>query len=115
MSRACGSGGFGTEYRYRKDGDLAGDILTIDYAANAASLGACAVRASTREELADACAAMRNHDRTSVVVVDTDINQRVGGYESWWDVPVAEVSEMETVQAARRDYEAARNKERYFL
>jgi len=115
LSRACGSGGFGTEYRFRRDGDLAGEPVPVDYAANAASLGACAVRAQTREQLRDALVAMRHHDRTSVVVIETDINARVGGYESWWDVPVAEVSEMESVQAAHRDYVKARDKERHFF
>jgi 3D-(3,5/4)-trihydroxycyclohexane-1,2-dione acylhydrolase (decyclizing) len=50
-----------------------------------------------------------------VVVVETDINQRVPGYESWWDVPIAEVSEMDSVRAARAAYEKAREKERHYL
>ncbi len=115
LSRACGSGGFGTEYRYRRDDNLDGDLIQIDLVANTASLGACAVRAKTREELADTLVAARNHDRTSVVVVETDINERVPGYESWWDVPIAEVSEMTPVQDARSAYEKARKKERYFF
>jgi 3D-(3,5/4)-trihydroxycyclohexane-1,2-dione acylhydrolase (decyclizing) len=48
-------------------------------------------------------------------VIETDIEARVGGYESWWDVPVAEVSEMAEVQASRRKWEEARKKERHFL
>ena len=84
LSRSCGSGGFGTEYRYRRNGELAGETLPIDFAANAASLGAVAVRAKTREELAEAVTAMRSHPRTSVVVIEVDIDQRVPGYESWW-------------------------------
>jgi 3D-(3,5/4)-trihydroxycyclohexane-1,2-dione acylhydrolase (decyclizing) len=115
LSRACGSGGFGTEYRYRRNGKLEGDIIPVDFVANAASLGAQAVRARTREELAAAATAMRSHPRTSVVVIEVDINQRVPGYESWWDVPVAEVSQMESVQAAYAAYVKARQKERYFL
>jgi 3D-(3,5/4)-trihydroxycyclohexane-1,2-dione acylhydrolase (decyclizing) len=49
------------------------------------------------------------------VVIETDREARVGGYESWWDVPVAEVSEIEEVQRARREWEAGRKRERYFL
>ncbi len=115
LSRACGSGGFGTEYRYRRDGELSGERLPVDFAANAASLGACATRVRTREELEEALEAARGHDRTSVVVVETDIDARVPGYESWWDVPVAEVSEMESVRAARASYQEARKKERHYL
>ena len=115
LSRSCGSGGFGTEYRYRRNGELAGETLLIDFVANAASLGAVAVRAKTREELAEAVTAMRSHPRTSVVVIEVDIDQRVPGYESWWDVPIAEVSQMESVRAAHAAYLACKQKERYFL
>jgi len=115
LSNACGSGGFGTEYRQRVNGGLTGGIAPVDFVANARSLGACAVRAQTREELADALSQMRAEKRTSVVVVETDLSQRVPGYESWWDVPVAEVSEHESVRASRRQWEENRKKERYFL
>ena len=37
------------------------------------------------------------------------------GYDSWWDVAVAEVSQMESVQQARQEYEQNLKKERYFL
>ncbi len=115
LSRMCGSGGFGTEYRYRRDAELSGDLLPVDLAANAASLGACSIRAQTREQLEAALQAARGHDRTSVIVVETDIDQRVPGYESWWDVPIAEVSEMPSVRAVRTLYETARKKERHYL
>jgi 3D-(3,5/4)-trihydroxycyclohexane-1,2-dione acylhydrolase (decyclizing) len=52
---------------------------------------------------------------TTVIVVETDLEQRVGGYESWWDVAVAEVSEMESVRQKRAIYEEDLKKERYFL
>ena len=113
LSRACGSGGFGTEYRFRTPAGLDGEPMQVDFAANAASLGACAVRVRTAGELAQALETARGHPRTSVVVIETDINQRVPGYESWWDVPVAEVSEMDSVRAAQSAYEAAKSKERY--
>lgn len=114
LSRACGNSGMGTEYRYR-DGKGSGDVINIDFVANAASLGACAVRARTREELEKALIEARKQTRTSVVVVETDYNQRVAGYESWWDVPIAEVSEVESVTAAYRNYAEEKKKERTFL
>jgi len=115
LSRACGTEGFATEFRYRTSDDTAGDVLPIDFVANAASLGAHAVRARTREELAAALESFRTVDRTCVAVIETDINQRVPGYESWWDVQIAEVSGVDSVRAARRAYEEARKKERYYL
>jgi 3D-(3,5/4)-trihydroxycyclohexane-1,2-dione acylhydrolase (decyclizing) len=50
-----------------------------------------------------------------VVVVETSYEQRVPGYESWWDVAVAEVSERESVKQARKSYDEARKKERLFF
>ena len=92
-----------------------GGLLPVDLVANAASLGASAVRARTAAELRDALETMKKNKQTSVVVVETSYDQRVPGYESWWDVPIAEVSERDAVKAARRSYEEARKKERYFF
>jgi 3D-(3,5/4)-trihydroxycyclohexane-1,2-dione acylhydrolase (decyclizing) len=47
--------------------------------------------------------------------VETDTSQGVPGYESWWDVAVAEVSEMDSVRKARANYEMARKRERHHL
>ena len=57
----------------------------------------------------------RGAARTSVIVAEVEKEIRVPGYESWWDVPVAEVSEMESVRAARKKYEEAVKAERLFL
>jgi 3D-(3,5/4)-trihydroxycyclohexane-1,2-dione acylhydrolase (decyclizing) len=115
LSRACGNEGMGTNYRYRRGERYDGGVLPVDFAANAASLGAWTIRANTADDLKAALAAGRKQDRTSVIVIETSYNQRVPGYESWWDVPIAEVSERDTVKAARRDYEQARKKERFFF
>lgn len=117
LSKSVGSDGFGTKYRYRSEsGQLDGEILPVDYAANAASLGAHVIKANTRDELADAIkAAEAITDRPVCIVIETDRRQRVAGYESWWDVAVAEVSTNPDVQRARADYEAAKANERYFL
>jgi 3D-(3,5/4)-trihydroxycyclohexane-1,2-dione acylhydrolase (decyclizing) len=114
LSRACGSGGFGTEYRYREAG-LTGKPIAVDFLANAASLGAHAVRATTYEDLKNAIRACRQQSGTSVIVVETDYNDRVPGCASWWDVAVAEVSTSESVNQAHRQYEEAKQRERRFL
>jgi 3D-(3,5/4)-trihydroxycyclohexane-1,2-dione acylhydrolase (decyclizing) len=115
LSRACGNEGLGTDYRYRRGEKYDGDILPVDFAANASSLGAWTKRARTAEEFKAALVAGRKQDRTAVVVIETSYDQRVPGYESWWDVPIAEVSEKNAVKAARKDYEEKRKKERFFL
>ena len=117
LSEAVGSGGFGTRYRSRNaaTGELDGDVLPVDLAANAASLGARVIRADTLAALRDALGTTAKDPRTSVVVVAVEREARVGGYGSWWDVPVAEVSTIPEVQAARAAWEEARQKERDFL
>lgn len=114
LSRACGGDGFGTEYRFRSKGQP-GAIIPVDFAANAASLGASVVTAATRGELEQALLQVPSNSGTSVVVVETDYHERIPGYESWWDVPIAETSEMESVRAARHNYVEARKKEKYAL
>ncbi|HXC48447.1 MAG TPA: 3D-(3,5/4)-trihydroxycyclohexane-1,2-dione acylhydrolase (decyclizing) [Candidatus Sulfotelmatobacter sp.] len=115
LSRGCGNEGMGTDYRYRRGEKYDGDAIPVDFAANAASLGAWTIRAKTHDELRSALVAARKQERTSVIVVETSYEDRVPGYESWWDVPIAEVSERGSVRAARKKYEEARKKERYFF
>jgi 3D-(3,5/4)-trihydroxycyclohexane-1,2-dione acylhydrolase (decyclizing) len=114
LSRACGNQGMGTEYRYRRDGKLDGEVIAVDFAANAKSLGAEVVRANTRDDLRQALLDARKNSKTSVVVIETAYAQRVPGYESWWDVPISEVSEIKSVQEARAKYVEARKKQRAF-
>ena len=115
LSRSCGNDGMGTEYRYRLAEKYDGDVLPVDFEANAASLGAWTARVKTGEELKTALACARKQLRTSVVVIETAYDVHVPGYESWWDVPIAEVSEKQPVKDARRKYEEERKKERYFF
>ena len=117
LSRSVGSGGFGTQHRFRSSdtGLVDGGALSIDFVANAASLGAHAIRATTPDEIEAALHDARHSDRTTVVVVEVDGEKGVPSYESWWDVPVAEVSEMEPVRRARTAYDQARKMARYTL
>ncbi|HEY8857818.1 MAG TPA: 3D-(3,5/4)-trihydroxycyclohexane-1,2-dione acylhydrolase (decyclizing) [Gaiellales bacterium] len=104
LSRSLGSEGFGTAYPNE-----------VDLTANARSLGAQAVRVETTAQLAAALADARGADRTTVIVIECDAGRGVGSYESWWDVPVAEVSTMPAVERARAEYERERARERDFM
>ncbi len=117
LSQSIGSGGFGTRYLARNPatGQLDGEPLPVDLAANARSLGAHVIVARTIADLRQALMEAKAQTRTTVIYIQTDREQRVGGYESWWDVPVAAVSTMPTVQAAYEAYVEARQKERYYL
>jgi 3D-(3,5/4)-trihydroxycyclohexane-1,2-dione acylhydrolase (decyclizing) len=117
LSESVGSAGFGTRYRYRNaaTGELDGDLLPVDFAANARSLGAHVLCAANATQFRSALASAREQSATTVIVVPVDRESRVGGYESWWDVPVAEVSTDASVRKARAEYEVARRKERDLL
>jgi 3D-(3,5/4)-trihydroxycyclohexane-1,2-dione acylhydrolase (decyclizing) len=117
LSRSLGQGGFGTSYRVRdeKSGQLDGEPLKVDFVANARSLGAHAIKATTLDELKNALTEAKAADRTTVIVVETNVTVSVPGYDSWWDVAVAEVSEMESVREASARYEEARKRERHFV
>jgi 3D-(3,5/4)-trihydroxycyclohexane-1,2-dione acylhydrolase (decyclizing) len=116
LSKSVGSDGFGTKYRYREGNQLAGEVLPVDYAQNCASLGATVFSANDSESFKAALTAARAHQGGPVcIVTEVDRLLRVGGYESWWDVAVAEVSENAAVQAARAQYEEQRKAQRYFL
>jgi 3D-(3,5/4)-trihydroxycyclohexane-1,2-dione acylhydrolase (decyclizing) len=104
LSQSLGTEGFGTAL-----------TAEIDLAANAESLGARVVRAETIGDLRDALDASKSSSGVTVIVVATDRSRGIPGYESWWDVPVAEVSEAATVRAAREQYEHAKLAERRFL
>jgi 3D-(3,5/4)-trihydroxycyclohexane-1,2-dione acylhydrolase (decyclizing) len=126
LSRSVGSAGFGTHYR-RQDAaplldrpDGAGPAtdaapLPVDLAANAESLGAKVFRATTVAELRQALDRARGESGPVVVHIEVDRYEGVPSYESWWDVPVAEVSDDPQVRLARDEYERARAAQRQYL
>jgi 3D-(3,5/4)-trihydroxycyclohexane-1,2-dione acylhydrolase (decyclizing) len=117
LSESLGSSGFGTRYLARSEttGQLDGERLPVDFAANARSLGAHVIEAKSILELRVALEEAKKQTRTTVIYIETDREQRVGGYESWWDVPIAETSEIASVQSAYQNYAETKKKERYFL
>jgi 3D-(3,5/4)-trihydroxycyclohexane-1,2-dione acylhydrolase (decyclizing) len=122
LSRSLGQEGFATRYVYPKDGVLPGDVvgenvevLPVDLAANARSLGAHVIECKTYDDFATAIKTAETIDKTTVIYIQNDRYVNVPGYDSWWDVPVAEVSEMESVREARKGWEEMRAKERYYL
>jgi len=117
LSQSVGSQRFGTNYRYRNPdtGLLDGDVLPVDLAANAASLGANVLRAGTVAEFGAALERARTADRTTVICVETDPLAPVPSSQAWWDVPVAEVSALASTQRAREAYAQAKRGQRPYL
>ena len=117
LARASGGRNRFNSFRERDPatGELSGDNLALDFAANARSLGADAIQARGGAELEAALGAARRSPRTTVIVAELDPSIVVPNYESWWDVPIAETSTSETVRDARANYEAHVATERRFL
>lgn len=122
LSRSKGTAGFGTRYLYRSGGSLGddaahknGEPLPVDLALNAEGLGAHVFRARNVEELRDALVAAKKIDRTVVIHVPVDRYEGVPSYESWWEVPVAEVSESAEVKRARHEHERGMARRRWHV
>ncbi|HSK27117.1 MAG TPA: 3D-(3,5/4)-trihydroxycyclohexane-1,2-dione acylhydrolase (decyclizing) [Jiangellales bacterium] len=118
LSETLGSQRFGTRYRYRdgSSGRLDGDKLPVDLAANAESLGVSVLRATTVDDFRAKLREATAHERGPVVVhVETDPLVNAPGSESWWDVPVSEVADLDSTQQARKTYEAHKADQRLFL
>jgi 3D-(3,5/4)-trihydroxycyclohexane-1,2-dione acylhydrolase (decyclizing) len=114
LQRAVGVPDFANELRFRDPASnrLTGPYVPVDFRQHAESMGALGLLARTPDELRDALAKARASDRITVILVPTEPEKRVSGFESWWDVPVAAVSDQKGVRKARSAYEKARSLQR---
>ena len=117
LQMANGTPEFGNELRARdeRSDQLTGPTVPVDFVRNAESLGAIAVHASNERELREALERAKAADRTMLIEIHVPIDIQVPGFESWWDVPVAEVSEQKDVRKARDEYEKKRKLQRVFV
>lgn len=111
LSEEVGSQRFGTLYRYKDkthNNFESGEILPIDLATNAESLGIQVIRvepsAHAIADLATAMATAKASDRATLIHVNSDPLLYSPDGEGWWDVPVAAVSTLESTQLAYVDY-----------
>jgi 3D-(3,5/4)-trihydroxycyclohexane-1,2-dione acylhydrolase (decyclizing) len=115
LSESLGSQRFGTQYRRRTDSGLDGDVLPVDLAANAASLGAEVIVARSADELEAAVREARGSLRTTVIHVETDPAVPAPDSPAWWDVPVAEVSALDSTRTARTAYDEHKRAQRLLI
>ena len=117
LSETLGSQRFGTRYRYRDEQRrrLDGDVLPVDLAANAESLGVRVLRTSTVAEFRKALEQARSEPGPVLVHVETDPLVPAPSSGSWWDVPVSEVAELDTTRQAHDAYVEAKSRQRLFL
>ncbi len=116
LSESVGVERFGTNYRMRDaSGQLTGAKLPIDLAANAVSLGAQVIRATTIDELRDALKVARSNTETTVIHIETDPMVAAPDSASWWDVPVAQVSTRAATRDALNRYESEHTQQREYF
>ncbi|MBB6395461.1 3D-(3,5/4)-trihydroxycyclohexane-1,2-dione acylhydrolase (decyclizing) [Actinomadura coerulea] len=115
LSESVGAQRFGTRHRLRTPTGLDGDPIPVDLAANAASLGADVIRAEGADGFRKALRQAIASPRTTVVHVETDPLAAGPGSEAWWDVPVAEVSELDDTRRARAHYDDSKKSQRRYL
>lgn len=116
LSSSLGSEGFGTYYRYRNEetNQLDGGLLPIDYAANAASMGAHVIKAGNLKEFKEALKKSKTMETTTLIYIEVDRKKAVPGF-AWWDVAVAEVSEKTAVKQSLETYRKNKKTQKYYL
>ncbi|MGM0777957.1 MAG: 3D-(3,5/4)-trihydroxycyclohexane-1,2-dione acylhydrolase (decyclizing) [Bacillota bacterium] len=111
-----GMGSFGTEFRKRnpQTGKLDGDLMAIDFAKAAEGYGAKTYSVRTKEELIAAVTDARQQTVSTLIDIKVLPKTMTHGYDSWWHVGVAEVSEKESIKKAYEDKETNLEKARAY-
>ncbi|MDQ6753194.1 MAG: 3D-(3,5/4)-trihydroxycyclohexane-1,2-dione acylhydrolase (decyclizing) [Actinomycetota bacterium] len=125
LSESLGSQRFGTKYRTLDRGHHTfddGEKLPIDLATNAESLGVKVIRVEPGDHvIADLEAAIKTAKAAPeeggpiLIHLESDPLLDAPGSESWWDVPVSQVSELESTRRAFTTYTENKNRQRPYL
>lgn len=122
LSDSVGSQRYGTQYRFQdKTGNNfeTGATLPIDLAANAESLGIQVIRIEPGPDaiahLSDAVTLAKASDFATLIHINSDPLLFAPDTDGWWDVPVAEVSTLESTQNARLDYVDSQKNQKPYL
>ena len=116
LSESHGSQRFGTRYRKGTVAHNAdGELLPVDIAANAESWGLKVFRVTTMEEFREAYAKAVAEERAVMIHIETALIGPNPPSSSWWDVPIAEVSRIESSKQAREWYDEMRKPQRHYL
>lgn len=105
LQMSNGIGNLATEFRYRnKDTEeLNGGLIPIDFAKAASGYGVKTYTAKTLEELKVALIDAKKQKISTLIDIKVLPKTMTDGYESWWHVGLAEVSEKKSVNKAFED------------
>jgi 3D-(3,5/4)-trihydroxycyclohexane-1,2-dione acylhydrolase (decyclizing) len=94
-----GMGSYGTEFRLRntKSNQLDGEIMKINFAQSAAAYGVKTYEVRTIEELKFAILDSKKQSVSTLIDIKVLPKTMTKGYDSWWNVGTAEISNKEQV------------------
>ena len=109
LQENCGNSGFNNLIRDCRS--TQNEVMRVDFAAHARSMGAKSEEVEGIASLEKALEKARNSETTYVINILTDPNKTVEEGGNWWDVAVAEVSNEKGVNKARKNYELQKEKQ----
>ncbi|MDN5901301.1 MAG: 3D-(3,5/4)-trihydroxycyclohexane-1,2-dione acylhydrolase (decyclizing) [Brachybacterium sp.] len=117
LSESLGSQRFATRYRMRDEesGLLDGGLVPLDIPANIRSYGIEVQEVSDTESFREAYRRAEASAEATAIVVNTNLYGPNPPGNSWWDVPVSEVSTLESTRTARTAYEDEQSPQRHYL
>ncbi len=95
-----GIGSLATEFRYTDGKKPCGDLIPVDYAKVAEGYGLKSYTCKTIAELEAALEDAKKQEIACLFDLKVIPKTMTDGYESWWNVGLADVSEKESVRAA---------------
>ncbi len=115
LQNGQGTDTFGTRFTRRsEDGFLNGDVIVTDYAKIGEGYGCKTYRVTTDKELYVALEDSKKQTVPTLFDIKVAHKSMTDGYDSWWRVGVAEVSESERVQECYKDMKANIEKARLY-
>lgn len=115
LQMSNGIGNLATEFRKRdENGDLLGDIFTIDFAKCASGYGVKTYTATTLEELEAALEDSKKQTVSTLIDIKVLPKSMTDGYGAWWHVGIASTSAKESVNTAFQNKEENLSKARKF-
>lgn len=115
LSRSLGTDGFGTQYRYRRNGSIGVDsdrdpapVLPVDLAANEESLGAAVIGCGTADELRRGLEQAKGEAKTVVLTIEVAATRQCGATTAGGTCPSQRSRRSKRPRCAARVREGAR-------
>lgn len=109
-----GIGSLATEFRYTDGKKPTGDLIPVDYAKIGEGYGLKSYTCRTIQELVDALEDAKKQTVACLFDLKVIPKTMTDGYESWWNVGMAQVSEKESAREAWEDVKAGRDAARRY-